>query len=109
MPELPEVQTVVNTLTPRVSGRAFVRVVHVRGDMVTPTGFNLAAALTARRIVSVARSGKRIVFLIKGNDDDRYDHFFIHLGMSGRLTVERAAAPVEPHTHLRVDLGDGLE
>ena len=36
MPELPEVQTVVNTLNPHLMGRRVLRLVHVRDDMVTP-------------------------------------------------------------------------
>ena len=51
MPELPEVQTVVTTLAPRVLGRRIERVVHVRDDMVTaPAGFDLAAALAGRTV-----------------------------------------------------------
>src|SRR2546427_5611890 len=104
MPELPEVQTVVNTLTPHVTGRRVQRVVHLRADMVTPPDFDLAGALAGRTVLSVARRGKRIVFLL-----DNYNHFFIHLGMTGRLTVERAEAPIQPHTHLRLDIGEAKE
>jgi formamidopyrimidine-DNA glycosylase len=101
MPELPEVQTVVTTLAPRVVRRRIRRVVHLRDDMVTaPQGFDLAQNLTGRTITAVARRGKRIVFSI---DDD--NAFFIHLGMTGRLTVEPADAPLAIHTHLILDLG----
>ena len=101
MPELPEVQTVVTTLAPRVVRRRIRKVVHVRGDMVTaPPGFDLAKAVTGRTITDVARRGKRIVFSI---DDD--NAFFIHLGMTGRLMVEPADAPLAIHTHLVLDLG----
>src|SRR5262249_21935651 len=102
MPELPEVQTVVNTLSPRVSGRRLRKVVHLRSDMVTPAGFDFAAAITGRLIRSVSRRGKRIVFQL---DDENL--FFIHLGMTGRLQVERESAEIEPHTHFIVDLGEG--
>jgi formamidopyrimidine-DNA glycosylase len=123
MPELPEVQTVVTTLAPRVSGKRIRRVVHLRQDMVTPTGFDLAAAVTGRPIRHIARRGKRIVFHLgetlrrAGPSPGRYrpedrpapQRFFIHLGMTGRLTVEPAGAPREPHTHLIFDLGNGQE
>src|SRR5687768_5338078 len=60
MPELPEVETVMMTLTPRVVRRRIRRVVHVRHDMVTaPAGFNLAKQLAGRTITGVARRGKR--------------------------------------------------
>jgi len=101
MPELPEVQTVVTTLAPRVLRRRIVRVVHLRGDMVTaPPEFDLARQLAGRRITGLARRGKRIVFSI---DDD--NAFFIHLGMTGRLSVEPTDAPLANHTHLILDLG----
>ncbi len=48
MPELPEVQTVVNTLAPHVLGRQILRVVHVRPDIVKPRGFDLRSALEGR-------------------------------------------------------------
>ena len=100
MPELPEVQTVVTTLAPRVVGRKIVRVVHARPDMITaPAGFDLAAALRKRAVTSVSRRGKRIVFRL-----DDANAFFIHLGMTGRLAVEPSKNPVEVHTHLILEL-----
>src|SRR5438874_629911 len=99
MPELPEVQTVVTTLTPRVIGRRVRKVIHLRSDMVTPDGFDLAKAVTGRTIVRLERRGKRIVF-----EMDDANRFFIHLGMTGRLTVEAAKSEVQRHTHLIFDL-----
>src|SRR5437016_1300770 len=100
MPELPEVHTVVATLAPKVVGRRIREVVHVRGDMVTPEHFDLAAAISGRRIERLERRGKRIVFHLSGGE-----RFFIHLGMTGRLMVEPCDAPILPHTHLIVDVG----
>jgi formamidopyrimidine-DNA glycosylase len=102
MPELPEVQTVVTTLAPRVLRRRIVRVVHLRGDMVTaPPGLDFARQLTGRTITALDRRGKRIIFSI-----DDGNAFFIHLGMTGRLSVEPADTPLAPHTHLILDLGN---
>jgi formamidopyrimidine-DNA glycosylase len=104
MPELPEVQTVVTTLAPRVTGRRIRRVAHVRQDMVTPANFDFATAVTGRTIDRVVRRGKRIVFHL-----DDANRFFIHLGMTGRLTVARAGAARLVHTHLIFDLGNRQE
>jgi formamidopyrimidine-DNA glycosylase len=101
MPELPEVQTVVTTLAPRVLGRQVRRVTHLRDDMVTPAGFDLRSALAGRTIASLARRGKRIVFTL-----DDGNALFVHLGMTGRLVVGPSQAPVEPHTHLILDMDD---
>ena len=100
MPELPEVQTVVTTLTPKVLGRRVVAVVSVRQDIVTPAGVDLPACLAGRTVRSVERRGKRIIFTL--DDDNR---FYIHLGMTGQVTVVAPGTPIAPHTHLELDLG----
>jgi len=104
MPELPEVQTVVTTLSPRITGRRIERVVHLRADMLTPTGFEFGKAVRGRTIAKLSRRGKRIVFHL-----DDGNHFFIHLGMTGRLMAEAKDAEIQPHTHLILDLGAGKE
>ncbi len=55
--------------------------------------------LTNRKIQAIERRGKRIVFTLE--DEHR---FYIHLGMSGRLTVESPGAAVVKHTHLILEL-----
>ncbi len=102
MPELPEVQTVVNTLVPFLVGKRFGHVVHVRDDIVSPNGFNLRDALKQRRVVSITRRAKRIIVTLSDGNA-----FYVHLGMSGRLTIERGDAIVETHTHLIVNINDG--
>src|SRR5688572_27680072 len=99
MPELPEVQTVVVTLQPKVVGRTIVRIVQLRRDIVIPLEVDLATLLQGRRIESIGRRGKRIVFSL---DDGNW--FYIHLGMTGRLSVTSHDAPLPPHTHLELDL-----
>jgi formamidopyrimidine-DNA glycosylase len=99
MPELPEVQTVVTTLRPRVVDRRIRKIVHVRSDMITPSGFDLAKVLRGRTVSDLTRRGKRIVFHL-----DDANAFFIHLGMTGRLSVENSTAEIAPHTHLIVEL-----
>jgi formamidopyrimidine-DNA glycosylase len=101
MPELPEVQTVVLTLAPKVVGRTIRAVRHVRGDIVSPPGTNLVGLLRGRRVEAVGRRGKRIVFTL-----DDGNRFYVHLGMTGQLTVASPDAPTLPHTHMVVDLGD---
>ena len=103
MPELPEVQTVVLTLVPKVVGRRIRQVVHVRDDIVSPRGLDLVDLLRGRRVESVARRGKRIVFTL-----DDGNRFYVHLGMTGQLTVASPDAPPLPHTHLELDLGAGV-
>ncbi|HTL27811.1 MAG TPA: bifunctional DNA-formamidopyrimidine glycosylase/DNA-(apurinic or apyrimidinic site) lyase [Tepidisphaeraceae bacterium] len=99
MPELPEVETVVRTLRPRIIGRKIQRVTLHRDDIVQPRDIDLRKLLTNRAITDLSRRGKRIVFTLNNNQ-----RFYIHLGMSGRLTIETDEKPLEKHTHLVIDL-----
>lgn len=95
MPELPEVQTVVNTLVPRIVLSRIERVDLRRADMLCPRGFDLNRSLAGRTVQSITRRGKRIIFTL-----DDSNRFYIHLGMTGRLTLESPGAPILKHTHL---------
>lgn len=99
MPELPEVQTVVDTLRPNMVGRKIVAVNLLRLDMLEPQGVDLPARLMGRTIRAIERRGKRIIFTL----DDTH-RFFIHLGMSGRLTIHSPADAQAAHTHLILDV-----
>jgi len=99
MPELPEVQTIVQSLAGIVARRIDAVQVN-RQDVIRPAGFDLGSHLTGRAVANISRRGKKIIVQL-----DNGHRFFIHLGMSGRLTLQSAATPVQPHTHLIVQLG----
>jgi formamidopyrimidine-DNA glycosylase len=100
MPELPEVQTVVDTVAPHLVGQRFRSLRHLRADIVRPCGFDFASAVVGRAVSSITRRGKRIVFLL-----DSGERFYIHLGMTGQLTVESPDSAIKPHTHLIAGIG----
>ena len=100
MPELPEVETVVTTLRPKVVGKVIVAVVSVRQDILTPADLDLSHCLRGRAFRSVGRRGKRIVCTL-----DDGNRFYVHLGMTGQLSVVAPDTPLPPHTHLELDLG----
>jgi formamidopyrimidine-DNA glycosylase len=95
MPELPEVQTVAATLRARILGARIECVDVRRPDIVSPAGLDLVSQLTGRTLRDITRRGKRIIFCL-----DDGNRFYVHLGMTGRLTAERCDAPVPRHTHL---------
>lgn len=99
MPELPEVQTVVTTLAPKAVGATIATVEILRPDYVTPKGTDIRAKLVGRSIRAIHRRGKRIIFSL-----DSGEGFLIHLGMTGRLTLEPAGAPRVLHTHVVLTL-----
>jgi formamidopyrimidine-DNA glycosylase len=103
LPELPEVETVVRDLRPRLKGRR-IRAVRA-GERRLRHGWSSEweARLVGRRITGVRRRGKWILFDL----DDGL--LLLHLGMTGQLTVGAADRPVESHTHLTFDLDNGQQ
>lgn len=102
MPELPEVETVVRELRPRLTGRRIASVRVSRLALRRPWRPAWGRRLLGRRVEAVGRRGKWIVASLTGGD-----RLVIHLGMTGRLRIWPAGTPAEPHTHLVLALGDG--
>jgi formamidopyrimidine-DNA glycosylase len=102
VPELPEVEVVRRGLDSHVVGRTFerVEVLHdrpVRRHLAGAADF--AALTTGRRVLGAARRGKYLWLPL-----DSGDAVLAHLGMSGQLLVQPAAAPDERHLRVRFSL-----
>ena len=108
MPELPEVETVVRTLRPRLLG-AGIRTVWTSGKglrLARPVDRGVLARVSlAARITTVRRKGKYILI-----DLDRgRAGILVHLGMTGRLRLQAATEARAPHTHVVWLLTGGRE
>lgn len=108
MPELPEVETVVRGLRPRLRGRRIRRLeirqpLVVRGSLV---GFR--RALRGARFGRVGRRGKYILLELRlaGRRAGRR-WWVVHLGMTGQLYACASRAPLLPHTHVVAWLSGG--
>ena len=125
MPELPEVETIVNDLRPQLVGRRFeslhlTRDPAIRARLVRyPTANTFIRRLRGRTIMSIQRRGKYIVMPLDpaaaanngsaGGIATAGERVIVHLGMTGHLRVwEPEEAPVK-HTHFRALLDSGLE
>ena len=128
MPELPEVETIVNDLRPQLVGRRFellhlTRDPAIRARLVRyPSADKFIRRLRGRTIKAVERRGKYIVMPLEAaaaepNGADRAngvvpttdERVIVHLGMTGHLRVwEPEETPVK-HTHFRALLDSGLE
>lgn len=109
MPELPEVETIARGVDARVRGERIVLAwfgSH-REPFQTPPA-EQAKGLEGRRFLSVHRTGKHIVCEL-GSNGAIDAQWIVHLGMTGRLLVTTADAPVAPHTHARLTLSSGAE
>jgi formamidopyrimidine-DNA glycosylase len=99
MPELPEVETIIRTLRPTLLNRKIDAARIIRQDIIHPRNTDLAQNLTNRKIAVLERRGKKIIFTL-----DNSAKFYIHLGMSGRLTLTPPQTPIPTHTHLILDI-----
>ena len=104
MPELPEVQTVLDTLHAQM-GHARISDVQVRWARIIhgdPQTF--ASLVCGRRIEDYARIGKYLCF-------DLGDVWWIaHLRMEGKFYLQQPSAPVDArHVHVIFQLEDGRE
>jgi formamidopyrimidine-DNA glycosylase len=95
MPELPEVETVVRTLRPGLTGKTVAQVTLLRPGIIRSPNIDLPSKLTGVRIQSIHRRGKKILISL-----DNRCTLCIHLGMTGQLTVEHPGSPLRSHTHL---------
>lgn len=100
MPELPEVETVLRGVAPRVVGRAIVRAVVRQRQLRAPVPANFQKDAKGKRILSAARRGKWMIFHWQDGG------LLVHLGMSGALRIT-ARPPREKHEHVGLALDDG--
>ena len=100
MPELPEVETIVRELQPRLQGRTIVQAC-VWDELLVrfPSTVEFQKRLL-RRIESVGRRGKYIVMNLEGQLT-----WLIHLRMTGQLLVRQPEDT--PHLRARFDMDDG--
>lgn len=112
MPELPEVETVANSVDARVRGQRIGSVWLSRFKEPFKTSrTEMADALPGLRIERVRREGKHIVFELSrgGCSHQIMSQWVVHLGMTGRLLVVSPEVPVEKHTHAALLLSGGRE
>jgi formamidopyrimidine-DNA glycosylase len=103
MPELPEVETVMRGLQARLEGRRIVHAVAHRPDLRWPLPPGLAKRLTGARVLGFRRRGKYILMRLDGGDS-----VLLHLGMSGRMLIQKTGRnAVEPHEHLVMETDEG--
>jgi formamidopyrimidine-DNA glycosylase len=98
VPELPEVETVVRTVAPKLTGRRIVSAQFSSKHVVRENFAKLARRVAGRSINGVTRHGKFIVIALdRGN-------LLVHLGMTGRLIVDGETGP---YTRAVFELDEG--
>lgn len=100
MPELPEVETIVRGLAPRLLHRRLEHI-ETRQPRVVIGDVSRAAGYT---ITAVRRQGKFVLFDLRRRNRSAY--LIVHLGMTGQLLLDGVPGR---HTHALVQLEGGLE
>lgn len=104
MPELPEVETVVRSLRPHITGRRIEDCRVGAAKLIRRPVGNVEAfsrALCGRTITGVGRRAKYIVISL----DQGW--LLVHLGMTGKLVCRPQGTEPVKHDHVRMRLDDG--
>ena len=106
MPELPEVQTVVDDLNAaNVAGRVITEArVFWEKTVATHTPADFCKAIRNRQIAAISRRGKFIIFHLGPEMD-----LLVHLRMTGRFVLAPAGLRRTRHDHLVFRLNDGRQ
>jgi len=104
MPELPEVETIRRGLMPALAGKRIASVTVRRPDLRIPLPRDLRARLEGKRIATIGRRAKYLLLELETDDI-----CVVHLGMSGRLFIEKDAVRVlGAHDHITLAMEDGV-
>lgn len=102
MPELPEVETIAQTLAPAVRGRVVAGIELLYRPLLRTGGRKGLDALRGRRVLGVRRRGKMLLVEIEGGRT-----LVFHLKMTGQFLFARVGEVRDKHTRLVVRFEDG--
>jgi len=104
VPELPEVETVVRVIRPKLEGRIIHKArFSIPRQLAPQSPRTVTRALRGRTIHAIRRRGKFIIF------DLSHGTLLIHLRMTGRLYVRSNDQPVREYERAWFSLDDGRE
>jgi len=103
MPELPEVETVKRTLSPKLIGQKFTGVqIFLPKIIKTPEPAQFIDFIKGRKIIKIDRRGKYLLFDLSGGLT-----LVVHLRMTGSLVYSEKDGPPARHTHVIFHLDNG--
>ncbi len=103
MPELPEVEVILQHLKSHVLGATIKALTVHRSDIVR-VGHSLIPWFAESKIIDVHRVGKCIVFICQRNWETRF--FLSELGMTGLWFFRKSLAASPTHIHCQISLSD---
>lgn len=103
MPELPEVETVRQTLRALVLNRKIENIDVYWDKIIDGDTQDFINKMRHQEIVEVDRKGKYLVFVLNNGA------FLSHLRMEGKYLYEDASTPLEKHSHVVFHLDNGMD
>ena len=104
MPELPEVETVKNTLLKEVKNKEIMSAsIYWDNIIACPSIKEFQQQIKNQNINDITRRGKWLIFEL----DDYY--LLSHLRMEGKYIIRNAKDPIEKHQHVIFHLSDGTD
>ena len=97
MPELPEVQTVVNGIKSKINKHKILRFKKYVSKLRYPIQKNLSSEVESSKVTTVYRRAKYIIINLSNNRS-----LVIHLGMSGRIIITKDNKKKFKHTHFSI-------
>lgn len=108
MPELPEVETTVRFLRPRLRNRKISEVsVRWKRTIFTHSSRDFKNYLTGARFLGVKRRAKYIIFEMVKNGEKFF--LLLHLRMSGKTSVVPSSSSGTKHDRVVLDLDNGKQ
>lgn len=110
MPELPEVETIAQTLRPALIGRTILEAdVRWTRTLATPSVRKFKAQIKGQVIRGVGRRAKflHLTLTPPGNSSQKNCNLLFHLRMSGDLLIKEGKIKVAKHDRLRLSLSGG--
>lgn len=105
MPELPEIETIKRVVEPQIQGLVIENILVNRPEIIAhPTATEFCKEVTGQAISAMTRRGKFLII----NLDNR-NKIILHLRMTGCLLVTPSDYPPEKHTHITMQLSNGME
>ncbi|NPA72307.1 MAG: DNA-formamidopyrimidine glycosylase, partial [Gammaproteobacteria bacterium] len=101
MPELPEVETTLRGILPKVNQQIISAFIIRDGRLRWPVETHLTQTLPGQSILAVKRRGKYILL------ETEKGTLLIHLGMSGNLRVLPCEAEIQKHDHVDIEFSNG--
>ncbi|RYX83554.1 bifunctional DNA-formamidopyrimidine glycosylase/DNA-(apurinic or apyrimidinic site) lyase [bacterium] len=97
MPELPEAETVRSQVEPHVVGATIIESWAKTPHLTSPSVSEFIERTRGQKIVAAKRRGKQIYFPLENGDN-----LLVHLGMTGKLSIEDDSEwkPEELHRHV---------